>query len=218
MQLTLVVAVCLSVGLSGCRSRTAQKNKAQKLARAQKSGAEASNVVDPDVNLNCVVEHIQNPPEAFHYSYKKASSSPLDEEADITPQSIDGTFSNGGFSGSFHGSRSDADSWQTAQSHLMGIAGMSSAVAIVNHRSAIVREGSEKVNGYDTVKYSIDTVHGNSAEEGLYRIVLGDGGFERGTVWVTAQGCPVKFILTSELHSRNGSVDKVQYEEAMVKK
>ena len=48
---------------------------------------------------------------------------------------------------------------------------------------------------------------------------LGPGGFEKGDVWVTAEGCPVKLVLDSELHKNDGSLlDKVHYEEAMIKK
>jgi hypothetical protein len=117
-----------------------------------------------------------------------------------------------------HGVRSDPQSWQTAWSGLMGISGMSSAIAIIRSSSAITKEGSEKMNGYDSIKYSIDTVHADAAEQGLYRTVLGPGGFEKGTAWVTSQGCPVKLVLDSELHSNNGDVEKIHYEVAMTRK
>jgi len=100
----------------------------------------------------------------------------------------------------------------------MGISGMSSAVALVHSGSAIVREGTEKMNGYDAIRYSIDTARGTGPEQGLYKSTLGDGGFEKGMVWVTSQGCPVKMSLDSEVHANNGSVEKIHYEEAMVKK
>ncbi|HET9803579.1 MAG TPA: hypothetical protein VFP96_10095, partial [Candidatus Acidoferrum sp.] len=76
----------------------------------------------------------------------------------------------------------------------------------------------ETMNGYDTTRYSIDTSRGDAAEAGLYRATLGDGGFEKGIAWVTDKGCPVKLSLDSEMHLTNGSVDKVHYEIAMVKK
>ena len=74
------------------------------------------------------------------------------------------------------------------------------------------------MNGYDTIRYSIDTARGDAAEAGLYRATLGAGGFEKGMAWVTAQGCPVKLSLDSEMHLNNGTVDTVHYEIAMVKK
>ena len=95
---------------------------------------------------------------------------------------------------------------------------MSSTIALVRNGSAIQKEGREQVNGYQTVKYSVDTSRADSVEQGLYRSTLGDGGFERGTWWVNVKGCPVKLSLDSEMHLRNGGVDKTHYEIAMVKK
>jgi hypothetical protein len=100
-----------------------------------------------------------------------------------------------------------------------GISGMSSTIALVNNSSALKREGSESVNGYDTVRYSVDTARGDSAEQGLYRATLGAGGFEKGDIWVTSKGCPVKLELDSEMHGRDGAViGKTHYSEAMVRK
>jgi hypothetical protein len=178
----------------------------------------AENAGDPGIDLNCIMDHIQNPPEAFHYSYIKQSDSPVEEQADITPQTIDGMFKNASASRTLHGDRSDRENWQAAWTGLMGISGMSSTIALVNHSSATVKEGPEKVNGYDAVRYSIDTSRGDAIEQGLYRSVLGAGGFQKGTVWTIPPGCPVKLILDSEMHLSNGNIDKVHYEEAMVRK
>jgi hypothetical protein len=210
--LALAGLLCWSVW--GCSSRPSPSSEAGQAA----APATAGNASDPGIDLNCVSDRIQNPPEAFHYSYKKDGTSPVHEEADITPQTIEGSFENSSGSHAVHGVRSDSAGWQNAAMSLMGIAGMTSGVALVNHSSAMVREGPEKVNGYDSIRYSIDTGRGNSAEQGLYRATLGAGGFEKGTAWVTAQGCPVKMVLDSEMHSRDGSVEKIHYEEEMVRK
>jgi hypothetical protein len=185
-------------------------------AKTKNAGLAARESANRGIDLDCVMEHIQNPKDSFHYSYKKDSSNPVHEEADITPQSIDGSFTNGSGSHPVHGVKSDTQSWQGAWTGLMGIAGMSSAVALVKSGSVIQSEGAEKVNGYDTAKYSVDTSRADTAEQGLYRATLGTGGFEKGTWWVTAEGCPVKLSLDSELHSNNGTVEKLHYEEAMV--
>jgi hypothetical protein len=212
--LTIAGLLCLS--LCSCTSRRSAKNDAESVGNkdTKVNAVSAAHGID----LNCVMDHIQNPPGNFHYSYKKDSSNPVYEEADITPQTIDGSFTNGSGSHPVHGVKSDAQSWQGAWTGLMGIAGMSSAVALVKSGSVIQSEGAEKVNGYDTTKYSVDTSRADTAEQGLYRATLGSGGFEKGTWWVTAEGCPVKLSLDSELRSNNGSVEKLHYEEAMVQK
>src|SRR6476646_12272770 len=214
----LAAAGLALLAVSACKSGPASKNTDGKSGTQPNSAVTAQDGGDAGINLNCVMDHIQNPPEAFHYSYNKESSNPVHEEADITPQTIDGSFKNNSASSPLHGVRSDAASWQGAWSGLMGISGMSSAIAIVRNSSATVREGPEKVNGYDAIKYSIDTARGTDVEKGLYRRVLGTGGFEKGTVWVTAKGCPVKLVLDSELHPNSGSVETIHYEEAMVRK
>lgn len=214
----LAAAVMALLTVTACKSGPASKNADGKSGAQPNSAATAQGGGDAGINLNCVMDHIQNPPEAFHYSYNKESSNPVHEEADITPQTIDGSFKNNSASSPVHGVHSDAASWRSAWSSLMGIGGMSSAIALVRNNSATVREGPEKMNGYDAIKYSIDTARGNDTEKSLYQTVLGTGGFQKGTAWVTAQGCPVKLVMDSELHGNDGSVEKIHYEVAMVRK
>jgi len=214
----LVAAGMILLAVSACKSDPAAKNANGKSGAQPNSAATAQGSGEKGIDLNCVMDHIQNPPEAFHYSYNKESSNPVHEEADITPQTIDGSFKNNSASSPIHGAHSDAASWQGAWSSLMGISGMSSAIALVRNSSATVREGPEKVNGYDATKYSIDTGRGTDTEKSLYQSVLGTGGFQKGMAWVTAQGCPVKLVMDSELHGKDGSVEKIHYEVAMIRK
>jgi hypothetical protein len=110
------------------------------------------------------------------------------------------------------------DPWQSALASLMGISGMSSTIALVRNSSSTIREDAGKMKGYEAIEYSVDTTRASGAEVGLYRSTLGPGGFEKGTVWVASQGCPVKLSLDSEMHLNNGRVDKEHYQEEMVKK
>jgi hypothetical protein len=214
-NISIAVASVL-LALAGCKSHRDRVHSDANSASAQSSAATARS--SPGIDLNCVIDHIQNPPEAFRYSYKVQSSYPVEEQADITPQTIDGSFKNNDAERPLHGVRSDAQSWSAAWSGLTGISGMSSTVALISNSSAIVPEGSEKINGYDTTKLSIDTARANMAEQGLYRSTLGAGGFEKGTAWVTSLGCPVKLNLDSEMHLKNGDADKTHYEIEMVRK
>jgi hypothetical protein len=176
----------------------------------------AKHSADPDIDLNCVVEHIQNPPESFHYAFKAESDNPWKEEADVTPQQIDGSFSNNSLPTpqQFHGTPREVSS------NLMAIGRMASLFATVRNTSAVVNEGAENgVNSYNTVKYSIDTAGGTATEQALFKSILGPGGSEKGTVWVTSHGCPVRIVLDEELHSKDGTLaGKTHYEEAMIKK
>lgn len=219
--LLAILAAAIMLASAACKSskgKSVEQASNESSQASPSSGANNSAGSGPGIDLNCVIDRLQNPPESFHYSYKKSGDNPVIQNADVTPQNIDGSFTNGTFSNTVHGVRSDSDSWHLATGSLMGVAGMSSTVALVNHSSAMVMEEKGSVNGYDTIHYSIDTTRGNYAEVALYKTTLGNGGFEKGDVWVTKEGCPVKLSINSEMHLNNGQVDKVDYELAMVKK
>jgi hypothetical protein len=208
------VAVLAFITTLGCNSAPSEKVGSAP-ASPQKSARAVKGATDPGIDLNCVINHIQNPPESFHYAFKAESDNPWEEQADVTPQRIDGSFSNSSLPApqQFHGAPREVSS------NLMAIGRMASLFATVRNSSTVVNEGAEGVNGYQTVKYSIDTARGTATEQGLYKSILGPGGAEKGTVWVTSEGCPIRIILDEELHSKDGSLlDKTHYEEAMIKK
>jgi len=168
---------------------------------------------DPGINLQCAVDRIQKTPVPFHWSYKKVVP-PLtnaDWEADVTPNSIAGTLIDSSGTRVIHGARSDSTSWNTAVLALTGPL-PASTFALVNHSSAIVRAGTENVNGEDTIKYAIDTSRDTPADASLIRSVLGANGSVKGAAWVTRTGCPVKFVLDVEQHNKDGTVQKEHYE------
>jgi hypothetical protein len=214
------VAIAIAALLFGLACNSGSKSKQQIVEQgshqATKNVAAAN--LDPGIDLNCVYDHLQNPPESFHYRYKKDSTNPVHQEADVTPQTIDGFRIQ--FDGSqqpLHATRADQQSWQGALAGLTGISGMSSTVALINHDSAMQRESDGgQVNGYSTIHYSIDTARFNETER---QMLLKPGDFEKGDAWVTSEGCPVKLTLDSELHRNDGSlIEKLHYEEEMVKK
>ena len=211
--LVAAMGALLLLSASACNSGTHFQ------ARAQDHDG-STREADPGINLNCILEHIQNPTESFHYEYRKDASDHLDERADITPQTIDGSFTDSGFRRKFHGVHSDPRNWKSAWSGLLGIRGMSSAIFIVNHHTSTVREpGSNLVNGYQAIHYSIDTSRFNATERQILGPTLGLGGFERGDAWVNEHGCPVTLSLDSELHRSDGSLlEKIHYEEEIVRK
>lgn len=211
----LVITVLALVSLFDCTSGRSKAASPPSELPKRNVGREMDNA-NPGIELNCVINHLQNPPESFHYSFKAESDNPWEEEADVTPQGIDGSFSNNSMPApqTFHGSP------QEASSNLMAIGRMASLFATVRNTSAVVNEGpAQGVNSYNTIKYSIDTARGTAIERTLYKSVLGAGGTEKGAVWVTSEGCPVRIVLDEELHARDGSLQsKAHYEEAMVKK
>jgi hypothetical protein len=168
----------------------------------------------PNIDLECVINHLQNPPESFHYMFKDESDNPWSEEADVTPQMIDGSFKNNSVPApvALH-----ATPQEMPHQYQWAIGRMASLFALV--RSTATNEGPETLNGYSTTKIAIDTARGDAAEQALYKTTFGPGGYAKGTVWATSEGCPVKLTIDEELHADDGSVrGKAHYEEAMIKK
>ena len=141
---------------------------------------------------------IDDPSEAFHYSYKYTDANGwVENEAEITPQAMDITIKDKSGSHTFHGVRSDEASWNSAVidlSHL-NITAMSSRLNALNDSSAIVQQGRESVNGYDTTKYSIDTGSANSSDRQKFETLFGKGASEKGTAWMAPDSCVAKFTL-----------------------
>jgi hypothetical protein len=225
----LGIIVSTLIAVSACTSNPRSKVEQEKTGKqvsapAGKRAGTTQSDLDPRINLNCIYAHLQNPPESFRYIYKKDASGgfPVDQEADITPQAIDGFRKQpDGSPQPVHGVHSDPQSWQSALANLTGVSGMSGTVTTFNNTSAMRREpDGGVVNGYQTIHYSIDTARWDATEQKMLGdFALGPGGFDKGDAWVTPEGCPVKLVLDDEMHRKDGTLlDKVHYEEAMIKK
>jgi hypothetical protein len=169
----------------------------------------------------CVGDRINSPSGPFHYSYKYSDeANSTDNEAEITPQKMDITSTDKSGTHSYHGVHSDEASWNAAVLDLSSLrfTGMTARIDSLNGTSAIVSVGAEPINGYDTKKYSIDTTKANSADQQQFQTLFGAGSFEKGTVWVPADGCAVKLILDEAIVQTNGGINKGRYELALTKK
>jgi hypothetical protein len=221
LNAAVLAPLVIAIAMAGCDSRTsrsaASKNEPS-ASKTERAGGE------PGIVLNCVLDRLNNPPESFHYVYKKIASerTDVDQEADVTPQTIDGVRRQAdGSPQPIHGVRSDPQSWRGAIAGLTGIAGMSGTVSTFNHSAAMQRESDGgSLNGYQTIHYSIDTARWDeTTRQMLGSVTLGPGGFDKGDVWVTADGCPVKLVLDEEMHKKDGSLlERLHFEEAMSKK
>jgi hypothetical protein len=207
--LTLFVAVSLFTA-SACNSN---------------SNAKASNDSGDGIDLAsavmCVGDRVNSPTEAFHYSYKysEAGGSLRNDEADVTPQAIDITTADQSGTHHFHGVRSDEGSWDSAIVDLghLGFTAMTGRLVPLKGSSAVVQQGSESINGYSTTKFAIDTDNANATDKHKFGVLLGNGSFEKGTLWVAADGCAAKLLLDEGVW-RNGSVNKDHFEIARLKK
>jgi hypothetical protein len=208
---------CLAMGLllmfgSACNSSSTGK------AGDEGSGSAAS---DTHIDVMCIGDRINDPKEPFHYSYKySGDSGSFENEADITLQAMNITTKDQSGSHSYHGVRSDETSWGSAVLALsdLKMTVMSARLDSLNGTSSIRSQGSDPTNGYATTKYAIDTGNANAADQKQYLELFGKGSFEKGTVWVPADGCAVKLVLDEGIWQQDGSIKKAHFEIARIKK
>jgi hypothetical protein len=199
---------------SGCNSSPASSGSRDAGATA------ASNHDGSQIDVMCIGDRINNPPESFHYSYVYTDASrSVDKEADITPQAIASTIKDKSGSHSYHGARSDETSWERAVLDLSGlnITAMSSRLNSLNGTSAVVNQGADGLNNYGATKYSIDTTSANSSDKRKFEMLFGGGSFEKGTIWMGGDGCAVKLALDEGIWQEDGGVNKAHYEMARIK-
>src|SRR5436190_566771 len=185
-----LVTLALSIVI-GCNSRPSASGE-----RSLAAGFDNSNGAKIDVM--CIADRINTPTYPFHYSYKyDGSFGQVEKEADITPQTMEITIKDKSGLRSFHGVRSDEQSWNNAVINLsnLSIPAMASRLGSLDGTSAVVQNGPEAINGYSTTKYAIDTANANSADKKRWETLVSQGSFEQGTAWIPADGCAVKLIL-----------------------
>jgi hypothetical protein len=202
-------AALLSAGMallvvSGCSSNSKSGG-----ADAQDSDNSTSHI-----DVGCILDHVEKPTESFHYSYKYAdASSWIDDEADVTPQTLEITIKNSSGTHSYHGVRSDDASWNNALVDVSNLAftALTGRLAGIEGTSAIVRQGAEDVNGYNSTKYAVDTGAANSSDQRQWATLFGAGSFDKGTIWMGPDGCAVKVVLDEGV-SIDGNIQKRHYE------
>ncbi|HKV61828.1 MAG TPA: hypothetical protein VJO16_07945 [Candidatus Acidoferrum sp.] len=204
-------ATSLTLGCNPKPLSADRENSVQARAHASAASATVSGGDNPGIDLQCLAERIQKPSAPFHWSYRKVVP-PLingDWEADISPNSIAGTFVDSAGTRPIRAARLNSTSWNTAVMTLTGPL-PASTFALVNNPSATVRAGTENVNGENTIKYVIDTSRDNPSDAALIKNILGANGFIKGSAWVTRAGCPIKFVLNVEEH--HGKMQTEHYE------
>jgi len=213
-QCLLLAAIFFAlIAFSACTSKSESRTREQRSTAASDSG-------NSHIDLMCIGERINTPPEAFHYSYKyNDASTAVSKEADITPQAMEITIKDQSGSHSFHGVRSDEVSWNSAVLDLsgLGLTAMMSRFDALNGTSAISRQANEAMNGYDTTRYAINSTTAGASDQRKFAALFGTDAYEKGTVWVPADGCAVKLVLDERM-SFGGKLKDAHYELARIRK
>jgi len=173
--------------------------------------------------MNCLGDHISSPTDSFHYSFKATDEqNAVDKEAEVTPQTMEVTIQDKTGSHRYHGTRSDQSSWDRAVLDLSG-SGMTVMIARIaflrdRNTSSIKQLDSGTTNGYAAIHYAIDTGSANEADKRTFAGLFGAGSYDKGEIWTTSDGCPVKLLLDEAKQMPNGSVSKTHFEINVIKK
>ena len=115
-----------------------------------------------------------------------------------------------------HFTRSDESGWRVG---FTGVAQGGTPWGLFIYKPPVSRVGTENINGYDTIKYAVDTTHQSELEKsaGMLR-QLKDYNIT-GTAWVlNGANCVLQYNIDDEQVSKDGKVSKTHYEGTVAKK
>lgn len=168
----------------------------------------------------CLQQMIKNPPVPFHLSFSENSSdsSALSVEADVTPLGIDYTKRE-----------TAAGQTSTTTRHLTRMSEMELDFDVmgpvpwhgelVAAQDAAKQAGTDNVNGYNALKYLIDTADEPAAQKATFESLMALKHYRIvGSAWVTSDtGCLVKYAVDFEQDRHDGSFKKTHFEGNVTK-
>jgi hypothetical protein len=161
----------------------------------------------------------KDPTVPFHFSSVRAQQGTNDTisvEADVSPQTIDLTNRSPVGTTTNHYRRADKTGWAAAVTRMaMSSPWMDRNMAKFN----ISRMGPEKVNGFQAIRYAVDTRNDPSNKQG-YLQAMGLKNYDIvGSLWLTEDtGCILKYAIDDTDYSKNGAVTKIHYEGGIAKR
>ena len=202
---------------SGCSSSPTPKGRENTASPSQASASPAGSSGMPRPTLGCYADRTLNAPAPFHLSWKlDEGNQHSDWEADVTANTIDGTWTSSSGTRKIHGVRSGVSSWQTAFT-TFPFGSESGHFRMYSNTSAMTSQGRESVNGYDTTKYSIDTSRAGPMDAQVIHMAMGAKGYAKGAAWADTEGCVVQFILDEAYQQPDGSLDIEHRDVSMTK-
>jgi|SRR5579864_1032226 len=246
VRLILHVSLMLLFPLLGCTSKPSHKAKDNDSGR---ESTHVSNPLERqfDGGSYCVQTLTQGPPLAqpLHFSNKvnESDGSSKDFEADLAGDTLDQTISERhhvtdmdrelskmpgatpilireGFAETTHTNhytRADQAGWRVGGN---GMALGGTPWGLFISKPTVTRVGPENVNGYETVKYVVDTSHQSQLDKTplLMSGQLKDYSIS-GSAWVlTEANCVLQYNIDFEQDAKDGSVKKTHYEGSVTKK
>jgi hypothetical protein len=205
--LTLVNAACNSA-----HHQTGNRDNASSSANTAANQQE----FNPGLADLCLPSMAKSPSRPFHFSTVKTSDAgTYASEADISQQTMDVTSRNSTGTITNHYPRSAG--WDSAIAPLV-LAGPGRELNMA--KFAVKSLGPETVNGFDTIKYAVDTTHEDPLDKAGYLAGMNVKDYNIvGTAWLTKDtGCILKYDIDFEMDGKDGKVSKTHYEGAITKR
>jgi hypothetical protein len=116
-----------------------------------------------------------------------------------------------------HYSRSDASEWNMAATMVVQ-AGTPWGLFI--EKPPVTEVGTENINGFETIKYAIDTTHQSHLEKSPMLVGEEIKDFNIiGTAWeLKEKNCILQYAIDYEQEGKDGAIGKTHYEGAVAKK
>lgn len=200
----------LCVAACGCRSASSNGSE-QNTAHPENQVRQAD--FDPGSADFCQETMAKDPVGSFHFSSARTqpgTSDFLAVRADVSPERIDLTDRTARGTTTNHYRRTDKSGWAMAVTTMA----MSSPWMDRNMAKFDMKElGQEEINGFDTIKYSVDTTKDPSDKQTYLRTMgLKDYNIV-GSLWLTKDtGCILKYVIDDTDYSKSGAVTKMHYE------
>jgi hypothetical protein len=116
-----------------------------------------------------------------------------------------------------HATRSDGVSWRGV---IVSVAHGGTPWNLFVSKPTVNRVGPETVNGYDTIKYTVDTTHDSQTDKAALMMLghLQDYNIT-GTAWVLKDAnCVLQYSIDYQETGKDGKVSKTHYEGTITKK
>lgn len=205
---------------SGCKhGATTESNPA---GTASTSRLDSRKFSPTDASI-CLQRMIKNPPGPLHLDFAESSSDSksTNVEADVTPSTIAYTRRETS-AGQTSTSSKKIERAQLSEMELdfdiMGPVPWHGE--LVAAQDAARAEANEQVNGYDALKFAIDTASESPAQKAAFDSLMAVKDYKiAGAAWIASDsGCLVKYSINFEKDGKDGYVTKTHFEGNVTKK
>lgn len=221
MRPAVLVAVGVALVIFGCKGEAGKT--AVSTGKSIATGRPDPQRFNPTEASLCLQQMIKNPAGPFHLSFAENSSNSKSTsvEADVTPTTID-YMRRETSAGQTSTNSKRIERAQLSEMELdfdiMGPVPWHGE--LVSAQDSARLAGAENVNGYQALKYTIDTANEPAAQKATFDSLMAVKDYKIvGDAWVTNDaGCLVKYSIDFEKDAKKGHVEKTHFEGNVAKK